>query len=179
MREPIYHRISLYLVRMMVLILNVGRRKNQIQQTKKANKNDDSLEQLAHAKSVIYSLEKKVKDMNVSNRLLTEEMSLIRRLNPQHSIRNPSQNHRIVISDSVGQGCAHSGHNPSPQPQVQHMQNNYSHSGRSWTDGTVQTGLCDYRHALQSSELELRLLRESGKKLVNLTDMLTQCTLMK
>ena len=91
--------------------------------------------------------------------LLTEELSLIRRLNPQHSISNPSQNHRIVTSDSAGQGCAHSGQ-PQPAAQVQHMQNNYSHSGRPWTDGTVQTGLCDYRHALQSSEFELQLLRD-------------------
>ena len=53
----------------MVLILNVGSRKKSNPANKKANKKDDSLEQLAHAKSVIYSLEKKVEDMNVSNRL--------------------------------------------------------------------------------------------------------------
>ena len=68
-----------------------GKKKNSNLANKKGNKKDDSSEQLTHAKLVIYSLEKKVEDINVSNRLLSEELSLLRRLNPQPGISGPSE----------------------------------------------------------------------------------------
>ena len=137
-----------------------GRKKKPNPANKKGNKKDDSSEQLSHAKSVIYSLEKTVEDMNVSNRLLTEELSLLRRLNPQPGISDPSEKSGTVTCEPTGQGCAHSGHKPNTQTQMQYMPSNGSHIGRSLMENIAQTGLCDYRHALQSSELELKLLRD-------------------
>ena len=101
-----------------------------------------------------------MEDMNVSNRLLSEELSLLRRLNPQPGISDPSEKPDTVTYEPTGQGYAHSGHKPNIQTQMQYMPSNSSHSGRSSMENIAQTGLCDYRHALQSSELELKLLRD-------------------
>ena len=128
--------------------------------SRKVNRKDDSVEQLSHAKSVIYSLEKKVEDIQVSNRLLTEELTLLRRQSTHlsHTVSNgPSRMPEMVSGESTEHGNAHSGHNSGPGHQPTFSQGDNSHSG-SMTGEHMSSG--EVRQALRVSELEVRLLRD-------------------
>lgn len=62
-----------------------GKKKKVNPTSRKVTKRDDTGEHLAHAKSVIYNLEKIVEDERSSNKILVEELSLLKRMHSSQS----------------------------------------------------------------------------------------------
>ena len=77
------------------------RRKTTHQKKQKSNDLD---EQLSHAKTVIYSLEKEIQDKDNANKILTQELSILKRLDPTPQY---SQNNTAMMQP------AQHGHNSS------------------------------------------------------------------
>ena len=140
-----------------------NKKKKAIPNNKKGIRKDDSHEQLAHAKSVIYSLEKKVEDMNVSNRLLAEELSLLRRQYPQHQQFSSSNPHMVQEATSRGpveRETPHSGQNSRQPPLTHQMHHVNPHSGGIYVEAPTEPGFYDYRYALQTTEAEMKMLKD-------------------
>lgn len=103
-----------------------GKKKKQTTAVKKGNKRDDSMEQLSHARSVIYSLEKQIQDKDTTNKILNEELSLLRRLydpsrqeSDTHS-HSMADRHHTSSSNHQQQRDAHRGHVHSNQQSQCH-----------------------------------------------------------
>ena len=89
-----------------------GKKKKQSHAPKKTAKRDDSQEQLSNARSVIYSLKKKIEDFESSNRLLSEELTLLRRLQP--STNQSNHLHQDQDQDSLLVKRRNDNHSPGP-----------------------------------------------------------------
>ena len=122
-----------------------GKKKKSNPSANKLTKRDDTNEQLAHAKSVIYNLEKMVEDERSSNRILAQELSLLKRMHT-----NQPQS-RVDVSLSQNSNPSHDLYN------IQHKQHEqYPVQG----DRISSSSSFAEMYRMHSPDSELRMLRD-------------------